>query len=99
MRLADLNPRWCIDTERLNGVILWDPRRHGMGVSFRCPHLGCRHRLGVMFTNPLDAGAPALEGRLWQRTGETFDTLTLESIIDASVAGHWIGAIINWEVT
>jgi hypothetical protein len=32
---------------------------------------------------------------LWQRTGETFETLTLAPSIDCSKWGHWHGLITN----
>jgi hypothetical protein len=34
-------------------------------------------------------------GVLWQRTGETFETLTLAPSIDCSRWGHWHGFITN----
>ncbi len=37
-------------------------------------------------------------GVLWQRTGETFETLTLSPSVDASRAGCWHGFITNGEV-
>jgi hypothetical protein len=102
MKLTDLNPRW------------WNTggERRGMGVSFDCPH--CRtQRIGVAFANPLDSGPPAsIEGGHdgighlgfrcapeWQRTGETFETLTLSPSVDTSKAGHWHGWVRNGEVT
>lgn len=38
-------------------------------------------------------------GFLWQREGETFETLTLSPSVDASAAGHWHGWVRNGEVT
>jgi len=37
-------------------------------------------------------------GYLWQRTGETFEDMTLSPSIDASNSGHWHGHITNGEV-
>ncbi|MFI5296538.1 MAG: DUF6527 family protein [Polyangiales bacterium] len=100
MRLTDLSPRWV-------GVSDPTPRRR-LGVTFDCPH--CRTtRLGVFFANPLDGGeryvdppptngAPPIARKHWQRTGETFETLTLTPSIDASADGHWHGHITNGEV-
>lgn len=71
-----------------------------MGITFDCPH--CRNtRLYVFFDRPIDGGAPAdyPEAKLWQRTGETFETLTLHPSIDASATGHWHGFIQNGIVT
>lgn len=50
----------------------------------------------VMFRNPVDGGPPFPEAaRLWERTGEDFDDLTLSPSVDASVLGHWHGFIRN----
>lgn len=80
-----------------------------MGLSFLCP-VHRDHRLVVMFANPVDGGVPATldEGRCtWQRTGETFDDLTLGPSVDASGSTHltrdietpcWHGFITNGEV-
>jgi hypothetical protein len=35
---------------------------------------------------------------VWQRTGETFDDLTLSPSVDASASGHWHGHVTNGEV-
>ena len=51
------------------------PRRKGVGILFDCP-CGCSSRCYVPFKNPLD-GAASLEPRGWERTGDTFETLTL----------------------
>ena len=56
MKLIDLDPRWTIET----------PGRHGMGITFDCPHCQGKapediNRLGVWFANPLDGGAPVSE--------------------------------------
>lgn len=57
------------------------PDRHGIGVMFACPiHDDCW--LGVQFSNPLDGGAPFEPKRpSWQRTGDTFEALTLSPSI------------------
>jgi hypothetical protein len=102
MRLTELNPRWTG-----TGAII-------TGLTFDCPH--CRiQRLGIMFQNAID-----LEGWLekgctrhhsdyeWDRTGETFDTMSLSPSIDTSqppdihridFEGHWHGFITNGEIT
>jgi hypothetical protein len=36
--------------------------------------------------------------QLWQRAGDTFDTLTLSPSIDASKHGHWHGFIQGGEI-
>lgn len=94
MHLLDQEPRW-LTTGHL---------RHGMGVSFRCPH--CTVRLAIWFVNPLDGGPPidagAHVGQRWNRSGADFDTLTLFPSINAkekdpvtkeTTIMHWHGFI------
>lgn len=95
MRLTDLDPGWCTTVEG----------RTGMGVSFRCPcKPGCGIYLAVWFANPIDGGPPAPPDAMpkprWQRTGDTFETLTLTPSIDASKGPepHWHGNIKGGEV-
>lgn len=102
MRLLELDPHW------MKGYFD-GPERHGMGITFDCPHCpaGKRTRLGVAFVNPVDGGAPMPldpTGKngwrfLWRRTGDTFETLTLTPSIDASAQGHWHGFISNGDVS
>lgn len=76
------------------------PERHGVGVVLDCP---CgkqdeQHQLYVPFAQPLDGG-PALDAkRGWQRTGDTFDTLTLTPSILRMGSCGWHGFITNGEV-
>lgn len=96
MRLSELEPKWCSDADG----------RHGMGLSFLCP-VHRTHRLVVGFTVPVDGGTP-MNGYqfLWDRKGDTFDTLTLGPSVDASGARHydniktpcWHGFITNGEI-
>jgi len=71
-----------------------------MGINFLCPC--CKtEMLSIAFDVPLDGGA-AYEvpvAKLWKRTGDTFDTLTLSPSIDASAFGHWHGLITAGVVT
>lgn len=104
MRLADLNPGWV----GAGGEGIWDrngnpvPKRDGIGVSFDCPCGACGVRGFVAFENPLDGGPPLHGERArWQRTGETFETLTLRpSILRSHDKGGcgWHGFITNGEV-
>lgn len=101
LRLTDLDPRW-FDVPDAGGAI--------DGVSFLCPH--CREvRLAVQFT-PMGADEIharshrdgdqhtiiPLQGNVWQRTGETFNDLTLSPSVDASISGHWHGFIRNGRI-
>lgn len=85
------------------------PRREGVGVIFDCPcgNHDEGHQCYVPFANPLDGGPPTDPGGWhgsggWQRTGDTFDTLTLTPSIyrreDLGGCG-WHGFITNGEVT
>lgn len=103
MRLVGLKPRWAMDADIVvGGQIFHSENRAGMAVSFDCP-CGCRGtdretRLCVWFANPIDGGLPTDDGKLWNRTGDTFETLTLTPSIDASAFGHWHGFITAGEI-
>jgi Family of unknown function (DUF6527) len=116
MKLTELDPHWVgaggegISDKDGNPV----PERHGVGLSFLCPCPQCTaKRTGdpdrdfylrhfVEFANPLDGGPPH-DGRVtWQRTGDTFETLTLTpSILSDPAKGGcgWHGFVTNGEVT
>lgn len=95
MRLTDLDPRWCVDADIvIGGSVKHFDGRHGMGITFDCPCCK-RVRLAVWFDKPIDGGVPTDDAKLWSRSGETFETLTLSPSIDASKHGHWHGFIRN----
>lgn len=79
--LTELNPRW-ITSERWTGK----PSDQVIGIIFECPegHHECEHM--VPFTPSLD-GTPTenfpwqRDGAHWQRTGDTFETLSLSPSI------------------
>lgn len=75
------------------------PRREGVGVEFDCP-CGCQYRCYVPFENPLDGG-PRCGPQGWQRTGTTFDTLTITPSILRGVpcVKRWHGFITSGEVS
>lgn len=91
--LVDLDPHWLFQGDG----------RRGQGVTFLCPccvGTDRERRVGVAFKNPLDGGTPLVDfGPLWQREGETFETLTLSPSIDISASGHWHGFIRAGVVT
>lgn len=111
MKLKDLSPKWAVDADIvIGGKAQHFPGRKGMGITFACPHCVAVHPgvlerggpvqfLGVWFANPID-GKPATDDakHLWQRTGNSFETLTLAPSIDASESGHWHGFITNGEI-
>lgn len=72
-RLVDCNPKWV---ENYFGAGRVD------AIVFDCPegHVGCKHV--IPFTPALDGTVHAMEaGRGWQRSGDTFETLTLSPSI------------------
>lgn len=88
-KLVDLNPTFW----RYHGI-----DREGMGVIFDCPcgSESCEWggKISVPFANPLDGGQPQnTEKCHWQRTGDTFETMTLSPSIHC--VGHWHGWLRN----
>lgn len=72
-------------------------------MTFTCPCGACDefHDCYIPFTNPLDGGLPYDGHPTWQRTGDTFETLTLTpSILRNPTKGGcgWHGYITNGEV-
>lgn len=94
MKLIDLNPRWFTQGASPDVV----------GLTFDCPCCAGKTRLGVLFQEPIDRdGLPTdthwgKKGTFWQRTGETFESLTLMPSIDASKWGHWHGHITGGQI-
>jgi hypothetical protein len=100
MRLTDLAPRWTAQEGR-----------HGQGIVFQCPlHPDVDgDTVGASFRNPIDGGTPYFEQSGWDRSGDTFETLTLTPSIAAGFCfgwdvgeiqrPGWHGFITNGEVT
>jgi hypothetical protein len=101
MRLIDLSPEWVGSggegvTDTATGLPI--PRREAVGVSLNCP-CGCEHDLFVPFANPVDGLGPIYPGRGWQRTGDTFETLTLTPSIQREYPARcWHGFITDGEI-
>lgn len=98
-RLVDADPRfydWSPDRE-LNPQYADRPDRHGIGLLFDCPIHGDHCLVGVPFANPLDGGGPHEPSRpTWQRTGESFETLTLSpsiKVLGGETGCEWHGFI------
>lgn len=82
---------------------LVDESGRRVGVSFVCP-VCFRHRVAVLTDPPFDPPFDDLPellpwGKLWKRTGDTFETLTLQPSIDDTKGGCWHGFVTNGEVT
>jgi hypothetical protein len=113
VKLIDLDPRWVgaggagvARKDPATGEQKPVPERHGVGISFKCPcgrsdyDNGHTPRVCVEFDKPLDGGSPhRTDGHVWQRTGETFETLTLTPSIQRVGGCAWHGWITNGEVT
>jgi len=100
MKLVDLHPKWIgSGGEGITHDGKPVPRREGIGLSFDCP-CGCGTRPFVYLVNPLDGGPPIEEQRGWQRTGDTFENLTLSpSLLRQDPDGcRWHGFIRNGEI-
>ncbi len=107
MKLTELNPRWIVSGDRR------------VGLTFDCPHCFSIPdiqdtdiaKIGVYFKNPIGGGLPIETKYLWNRKGDTFETMTLSPSVNASKAGqpletitirgkgHWHGWITNGEIT
>ena len=111
MKLTDLNPRWVgaggegiyLSTQDYE-LGICAPEREGVGIIFDCP-CGDRvehHQCCIEFKNPLDGGeCHNPRGVTWNRTGDTFETLTLTpSILRSKEKGGcgWHGWITNGDI-
>jgi hypothetical protein len=91
LKLVDLNPQFLDSSDGAKGV----------GVAFDCPCGNHEedHRCYVPFAVSLDGRRVAQPPeRGWQRTGETFDSLTLTPSIQRMGDCRWHGFITNGEV-
>lgn len=104
MKLTDLNPAFVgsggAGISNKDGPV---PERQGVGLAFDCP-CGCGTRAYVSFTNPMDGKPPPHRARAeprWDRTGDTFETLTLSPSILRSGPDScgWHGYITNGAIT
>jgi Family of unknown function (DUF6527) len=96
VKLTDLNPQW---TQAGYG----GTTRGRAGLWFDCPGACCatslgKQRIHVPFRNPGDGGPDIPGDPRWQRTGDTFETMSLTPSVDASKFGHWHGFISGGEV-
>jgi hypothetical protein len=103
VKLSDCQPRWV-------GVVNWSsPSLFAVGLVFTCPV--CRFPVLCYFKPSLDPdnlrakygwpdAFPAPDGNLqWERTGDSFDTISLMPSInnDKAGCGHW--SLTNGELT
>jgi hypothetical protein len=103
-QLKDLNPKWFTmeGSPDIVGITFDCPCCAPQGKISTLGTLYCP-RIGVLFVQEIDRdGFPnhihwTREGIKWNRTGDTFETLTLTPSIDCSAWGHWHGFITNGE--
>lgn len=76
------------------------PVRTGVGITFDCPCRRCDTRAYIAFSNPLDGGEAHVNNGepIWDRSGESFDDLTLTPSIQRGDGCGWHGFITNGEV-
>ncbi len=113
MRLSELEPRWASSkwadgvgsspSAWKFGVTFLCPccQKVRLAVLFK-PFIDPEHIAERMLWAVPGAPDPntgeVREVLFWQRTGETFDDLTLTPSIDVSKYGHWHGHITNGEI-
>jgi hypothetical protein len=102
MKLVDLNPRWVgHGGEGYTVTATGQPvaRTERVGLTCDCPCGRCGVELFVPFENPIGPG-PLKQQWGWQRTGDTFETLTLSPSIHRQERRScgWHGFITDGEV-
>lgn len=86
-KLTDLNPKFT-------GCLRPDS---GEQMQFDCPACGPGHRLSAYFQNPIDGGEANGWTPKWERSGETFEELTITPSIDYGCFHGWVedGRVID----
>ena len=101
MKLINLNP--CFVSQGGAGITNAKtgepvPEQKGVSIGFDCPCGKCGQRAYLPFANPISGGEYSAGGHpTWQRTGETFETLTLRPSIQRMGGCGWHGHLINGE--
>lgn len=112
MKLTDLNPRWFAEEGRHGQGVTFDCphcRTVRLGIAFSPtldggPPIGMPNtpEIGTLFKAlwPADHVGTNIvpPGIVWQRSGDTFDVLTLAPSVDASASGHWHGFVQGGEI-
>ena len=104
MRLTALHPKWIDGGPGLTKDGQPGRDRHGVGVTFDCPCGACGQPCVLLFSNPLDGlglDDPTAAKILYDRAGETFETLTVTASIDRPrpQGCGWHGTLTQGEVT
>lgn len=99
-RLVDADPRfygWSPDRD-LNPQYADKPDRVGLGIMFDCPIHEPYCFVAVPFKVAIDGGGPIDNRPTWDRTGDTFETLTLSPsirVLGGPGGCRWHGFIRN----
>lgn len=105
VKLTELNPRWVRSGGE--GVTRADtgepvPLQEEVGISFDCV-CGCEYRVFVSFSKDKEGNRTKGNDPKWERTGKTFEDLTLRPSIQRHKANkiscRWHGHVTNGEVT
>ncbi len=113
MKLLDLDPRWFdvpgVGTNK-DGVTFLCPCatcQNGtpvrLAVQFKNPVGGSdavtmSAKEVIRHVHELRTFDVPPKGPVWERTGETFEQMTLSPSVDASASGHWHGYITKGEI-
>lgn len=104
MRLVDLRPVFASHGgSGIYDAVTGDPIPETLGIAilFDCPcgDAAEEHRCLIPFVNPIGPG-PYIpqDDHGWQRTGDTFETLTLTPSIQRRDGCRWHGCIMNGSV-
>lgn len=108
VNLIDLEPRWCAQfgapEDAKQGVSFQCPHCKAVRLAIFFANPICSNPAADLKQVHRDQayeghlGDHHIGGIAWQRSGETFETLTLSPSVDASSFGHWHGWIQNGEV-
>ena len=112
MRLTDLDPHWIgVEQGEIHagvhyGITFLCPhcRTTRIGVMFDKPldPLGWEKQMKARYGENnfiLEPLRITNDGKLWARTGDSFDTLSLQPSINCAASGHWHGFVTAGEVT
>jgi DNA-directed RNA polymerase subunit RPC12/RpoP len=73
----------------------WNFEKRQVGLAIRCPN--CGEARMAFFKNPIGGGdSPKTQGHMWDRTGDTLETLSLTPSFRA--IGHYHSWIKNGEL-
>ena len=105
MKLTELNPRIYdyggkgIPRRNEDGDSVPVPEKVGVGISFDCPCGKCNERVHLNFKNPISGGDSISPYQpCWQRTGYTFENMTLTPSIQRMGKCRWHGYLTDGEL-